>query len=79
MIKNTIDVSASDLQVPAMLDEAREFAQVYVLAWQRQKGCDGTEEMTNLKDEFRGILDELIDIAKIRSISLSASHTILIQ
>jgi len=79
MIKNTIDVSASDLQVPAILDGAREFAEVYVLARQRQKGCDDMGEMTNMKDKFRGILDELIDIAKIRSISLSASHSILIQ
>jgi NTP pyrophosphatase (non-canonical NTP hydrolase) len=35
-----------------------------VLARQRQKGCDGLGEMTNLKDELREVLDDLLAYCK---------------
>lgn len=30
----------------------------------RQKGCDGLGEMANLKDEFKGVLDEMLAYCK---------------
>lgn len=56
--------SKSDSQLAKLLAEAREYAQVYVLARQRQKGCDGFGEMTNLKGEFRGVVDKVIQYAQ---------------
>jgi hypothetical protein len=50
---NTIQhASKSDSQLAKLLSEAREFAQVYVLARQRQRGCDGMGELATMKDEF---------------------------
>lgn len=50
----------SDVKLEILFSKAREYADVYLLAKNRQKGCDGLGEMTNLKDEFIGVLDELI-------------------
>ena len=56
--------SKSDSQLAKLLAEAREYAQVYVLARQRQKGCDGFGEMTNLREEFRDVVDKVIQYCK---------------
>jgi NTP pyrophosphatase (non-canonical NTP hydrolase) len=56
--------SKSDSQLAKLLSEAREYAQVYVLARQRQKGCDGLGEMTNLKEEFRDVVDKVIQYSQ---------------
>ena len=50
----------SDAELESLLIKAREYADIYLLAKNRQKGCDCLGEMTNLKDEFVGVLDELI-------------------
>ena len=58
---NTIQLaSKSDSTLAKLLNEARDYAYVYVLARQRQKGCDGLGEMTNLKDELRNTVDKMI-------------------
>ena len=56
--------SKSDSQLGKFLAEAREFAQVYVLARQRQKGCDGMGELATMKEEFRDVVDKLIQYCK---------------
>jgi len=56
----------SDAELESLLIKAREYADIYLLAKNRQKGCDGLGEMTNLKDEFKGILGELIEYCKDR-------------
>jgi len=60
IIKIILEVSVSDLQLSAILDETREYAQVYVLARQRHKGCEGTGELMSLREEFRDIVDKVI-------------------
>jgi hypothetical protein len=58
---NTIQQeSKSDSQLAKLLDEAREYAQVYVLAKQRHKDCEGTGELMTLKEEFRDVIDKMI-------------------
>lgn len=58
---NTIQhASKSDGQLAKLLAEAREFAQVYVLASQRQKGCDGMGELATMKEEFRDVIDKMM-------------------
>ncbi|MFZ2198298.1 MAG: hypothetical protein WAV13_11225 [Thermodesulfovibrionales bacterium] len=37
-----------------------EYARVYVLARQRQKGCDGMGELATMKEEFREVVDKVI-------------------
>jgi hypothetical protein len=56
--------SRSDEQLLKLLNMASEYAEIYLLATQRQKGCDGLGEMTNLKDEFKGVLDEMIEYCR---------------
>lgn len=64
MIETIFKASKSDAQLAEFLREVTEYARVYVLARLRQKGCGGIGEMTNLKDEFRGVLDELLGYCK---------------
>ncbi len=64
MIKEIIKYAASDRELKMLLDKAYDYAQVYVLAKQRQKGCDGMGEVTNLKDEFQTVLGELFEYCK---------------
>jgi len=64
MIKSILEASASDLQLSAILDEAREYAYVYALARQRHKGCEGTGELMTLKEEFRDVVDKVIQYSQ---------------
>lgn len=52
MIDAVLQASKSDARLAALLDEAREYAQIYLLARQRQKGCEGTGELMTLREEF---------------------------
>lgn len=53
------DSSRSDSRLSAMLSTASEYAEIYLLAKKRQKGCDGMGEVATLKDEFKSIVDKL--------------------
>lgn len=64
MIKSILEASASDHRLLAILDEAKEFAQVYVLARQRQKGCDGMGELATMKEECRDVVDKIMQYGK---------------
>ncbi len=52
--------SKSDSHLAMLLAEVREYAQVYVLARQRQKGCDGMGELATIKEECRDVIDKVI-------------------
>lgn len=64
MIAVILQASKSDTQLAAFLDEAREYAQVYLLAKDRKKGCEGTGELMTMKEEFRDIVDKMIRYCK---------------
>ncbi|MFA4828521.1 MAG: hypothetical protein WC855_11085 [Thermodesulfovibrionales bacterium] len=65
MIKSILTASASDHRLSAILEEAKEFAQVYyVPAKQRQKGCDGMGELATMKGEFRDVVDKMIQYSQ---------------
>ena len=64
MIKSILTASASDQRLSAILGEVREYAQVYLLARQRQKGCDGMGELATMKEEFRDVVDKVIQYCK---------------
>ena len=64
MIRAIWDASKSDSELARLLEEAREYASVYVLARQRQKGCDGMGELATIKEEVRDVIDKVIKYCK---------------
>ena len=66
MIDDILKASKSDAQLVRRLEKVREYTQVYLLAKQRQKGCDEMGEVATLKDEFIGLLEEMVSYCKER-------------
>ena len=64
MIESILQASKSDDRLAALVDEAREYAQVYLLAKQRHKGCSGTGELMTLKEEFKDTIDKMVRYCK---------------
>jgi len=64
MINTFLQLSKNDLGLARLLDEAREYACVYVLARQRQKGCDGMGELATIKEEVRDVIVKVIQYCK---------------
>jgi hypothetical protein len=60
MIDTVFRIAKSDIRLAALLDEAREYAQIYVLAKQRHKGCEGTGELMTLREELRDTIGKLV-------------------
>jgi len=60
MIETIIKTSRSDAHLATLVEEAREYAQVYWLAKQRHKGCAGTGELMTLREEFRDTVDKMV-------------------
>ena len=75
---NAIQQAAkADIQLIKLLVEAREYAQVYVLAKQRQKGCDGMGELATLKEECRDVIDKVVQYSQEKKyISQNVSYDI---
>ena len=77
MITGISERSKSDPELARLLDEAREYACIYVLARQRQKGCDGMGELATMKEEFRDIVDKVIQYSQEKKyISQNVSYDI---
>ncbi len=53
-----------DAQLARLFEKAKEYAELYIIAKQRQKGCDGMGEVATLKDEFMHSLNEMIRFCK---------------
>jgi len=64
MLKPILAASKSDSRLAALVDEAREYAQVYLLAKQRHKGCQGAGELMTLKEEFKDTVDTVVRYCK---------------
>ncbi len=72
MIKTISDASKSDTGLECLLNEVREYASVYVLARERQKGCDGMGELATMKEEFRDVVDKVIQYSQDLSYEIDA-------
>ena len=57
-----------DERLSALFNQSVEYAQIYILARQRQKGCDGMGELATMKEEFRDVVDKVIQYCKERKI-----------
>jgi hypothetical protein len=54
----------NDAHLTRLFERVQEYAELYVIAKQRQKGCDGMGEVAMLKDEFIYSLNEMIRYCK---------------
>jgi hypothetical protein len=54
----------NDAKLARLFERVRENAELYVIAQQRQKGCDGMGEVATLKDEFIYSLNEMMQCCK---------------
>ena len=50
----------NDAQLARLFDKIQEYAELYLIAKKRQKGCDGMGEVATLKDEFIYFMDAII-------------------
>lgn len=64
MLETIIEASKADDRLSKLVVEAREYAQIYLLAKQRHKCCNGTGELMTLKEEFKDTVDKMIRYCK---------------
>jgi hypothetical protein len=60
LLSTIAEYSRSDEQLLKLLNRAFEYAEIYLLAKKRQKGCDGMGELATMKEEFRDVVDKVI-------------------
>lgn len=53
-----------DAQLSQLFQKVQEYAELYLIAKQRQKGCDGMGEVATLKDELIYYMEEVIKYCK---------------
>jgi hypothetical protein len=73
MHRQLVSSSKSDARLAALLDEVREFTQIYVLAKQRHKGCSGTGELMTLREEYKDTIGKLEKYCKEQGYSCAIS------
>lgn len=77
MLEILSELSKSDAALLKLMGKAREYADLYLIAKKRQKGCDGLGEMANLKDEFGEATEELLEYCRqIKCLSIDDSFSI---
>ena len=54
------DLAKSDAGLRQLLGTACEYADIYLLAKKRQKGCDGMGELAMVREEFSASFDGLM-------------------
>ena len=50
----------ADVLLAGLVDVVQEYAQIYLLAKQRHKGCDGKGDLMTLKEEFKDTVDNMV-------------------
>jgi hypothetical protein len=60
MISAIYKASKSDARLAELLENVQEYTHLYLIAKQRQKGCDGMGEVAMLKEEFIYYMNEMI-------------------
>jgi septum formation topological specificity factor MinE len=64
IIETVSEAAKPDALLTGLFGDAMEYSRVYVLARQRQKGCDGMGELAAMKEEFMDIVDKMIQYSK---------------
>ena len=57
-------LAQGDAQLARLFERVQEYAELYLIAKQRQKGCDGMGEVATLKDELIYLMNETIRYCK---------------
>lgn len=60
IIQDIQQLTKDDAQLARLFERVQEYAELYLIAKQRQKGCDGMGEVATLKDEFIYALNKMI-------------------
>jgi hypothetical protein len=56
--------SKTDALLASHLEEVQEYSQIYLLAKERQKGCNGMAQFVSLKEEFKEVIDKLFQYCR---------------
>ena len=56
--------SKMDALLASYLEEVQEYSQIYLLAKERQKGCNGMAQFVALKEEFKDVIDKLFQYCR---------------
>ena len=64
IIRDIQDLKKDDTHLTRLFERVREYAELYLIAKQRQKGCDGMGEVATLKDELIYLTNEMIRYCK---------------
>lgn len=64
IIRDIRELKKDDTHLARLFDKVQEYAELYLIAKQRQKGCDGMGEVATLKDEFIYSLNEMMQYCK---------------
>ncbi|MHB8845136.1 MAG: hypothetical protein ACYC7L_10370 [Nitrospirota bacterium] len=67
MIESILAASRLDRRLASLLEETGEYAQIYLLAKQRKKSCEGTGELMTLKEEFKDTVDKMLGYCRERN------------
>jgi len=67
MINDILGASKSDVHLTGLLDEARECANVYLLAKQTYKGFEGMGELVTLREELKDAVDKMFRYCREKS------------
>ena len=60
------ELKKNDTYLTLLFERVQEYAELYLIAKQRQKGCDGMGEVATLKDELIYLTNEMIRYCKER-------------
>jgi hypothetical protein len=69
MIDSITKMAEFDPCLGRLYAEAKEYAQLYLFAKKRHRGCDGLGEVNNLKDEFSAVLGKIAEYCKEKGIA----------
>jgi hypothetical protein len=64
IIRDIRELKKDDTHLARLFDKVQEYAELYLIAKQRQKGCDEIGEVATLKDDLKCIIEEMINYCK---------------
>jgi hypothetical protein len=63
-LDGVLQEAKTDCLLAGHLEEVREYSQIYLLAKERQKGCNGMAQLVALKEEFKDAIDKLFQYCR---------------
>ncbi len=63
-LDGVLQESKTDALLAGYLEEVQEYSQIYLLAKERQKGCNSMAQFVTLKEEFKEVIDKLFQYCR---------------